>query len=137
LARLGVGTVHWLVSSQHKEEALAHSNQHIAHGLPNIEVLTNPAGLPEVVLSEPPSLPSSKSLAAILQSLGIKNPGDAGVLKKMWMTSGGNSANAPPIRKKQPASFLIVTPAIKGQIDFNITVLDSIWLEGQQFIPDE
>lgn len=55
-----------------------------------------------------------------------------GLLGKMWMASAGGGLESPPLIKKQPASFLIVTPSNKGQIDFNEARLESVWLDGQQ-----
>ena len=110
-----------------------HVNRLATQGLPRVEVLTNPSRFPEVVLSGRPSPPdASASLGTILQSLGVVVADKAGALGKMWMRAPGDNLDSPPLMKKQPASFLIITPASNGEFDFNQTRLVSVWLDGQQ-----
>jgi hypothetical protein len=133
IARSGVGTVHWIVSEDHRQAALVFADQFSTQGLPRIEVLTNPDLFPAVVLSGPPSSPDAPaSLGAILESLGVEGTDKTGMLGKMWMASAGGGLESPPLIKKRRASFLIVTPSNKGKIDFNEARLESVWLDGQQ-----
>jgi len=133
LARLGVGTVYWSVSGKHRREALAFADELSTQGSPRIEILTNPERFPEAVLSGSPApLGASANLAEIMEYLGVKGKDNADALGKMWMSAAGGSLNTPPLLKKKPASFLIVTSANNGQIDFNGSRLESVWLNGQR-----
>jgi len=130
---LGIGTVYWSVSDNHRQSALTYSEQLANRGLPKIEVLTNPDRFPAVILSGPPSPPDTPaSLGAILESLGVEGADKTGMLGKMWMVSAEGGLESPPLIKKRRASFLIVTPSNKGQIDFDEARLESVWLDGQQ-----
>jgi len=134
LARLGVGTVHWLVRENRRQAVLAHADKLDIAGLPRIKVVTDANSFPPVVLNGPPSSADTPDLLAdILESLGaLEGTDKTGALGNMWVKAEGGSLNSPPLLKNRPASFLIVTPAPNGQIDFNESRLESVWLDGQQ-----
>jgi len=133
LARLGVGTVYWAVSENHKDAALDCASQSNIQGLPRIQVQTNTDSFPAVVLSGPPSLPDQPvALAATLQALGVDDSDQTVALEKMWLLKSGESLESPPLRKNQPASFLLVSSTAEGLIDFASSRLISVWLDGQK-----
>jgi len=135
LAQLGVGTVYWSVSEAHKQSGLAYAREASTQGLPRIEVLTNPASFPEVLLNGPPSLPDTPtSLDTTLRALGTGNTDSMDALGKLWMKTAGKRPDSPALIKNRPASFLIVTPANNGQIDFSVSRLVSVWLDGSEVI---
>lgn len=133
LARLGVGTVYWAVSEDHRYAALAHASQSVTQGMPLVKVQTNTTGFPEVVLSGPPALPEAPvTLAAALQALGQEGSDYSAALAKLWMPISAEGLESPPLIKHRPASFVMVSSTADGQIDFATSRLLSVWLDGQE-----
>jgi|GEM_PF-546437 len=133
LARLGVGTVYWIVSESHQDAALDYARQSAIQGLPSIEILIEPANFPGIVLNGPPSMPDEPAtLGATLRALGVDKSDDAAALEKLWMLSNGERLESPPLIRNHPASFLLVSPAANGRIDLDSSRLVSVWLDGQQ-----
>lgn len=133
LGRLGVGTVNWAVSEDDQDAAMAYASQTAIQGMPLIKVQTNTAGFPEVVLSGPPPLPEEPlTLAATLQALGEEGPDFSAALAKLWMPISGEGLESPPLIKHRPASFVLVSSTVDGQIDFATSRLLSVWLDGQE-----
>ena len=135
LARLGVGTLYWSVGEGHRQSALTVAGQTVGQGIPGIEVLTNPDHFPEVVLDGPPSMPDISALLDVtLQTLEVESADQEGVLAKMWIKKSGENMELPPLRKHQSASFLIIAPVSNGEIDFEASRLESVWLDGSQVV---
>ena len=133
LARMGVGTICWAIDGKDRDAALDHAEQFVLPGLPRIEVMTKPGRFPKIVMNGPPALnDGSVSLGAILQSLGADGPDYTAALEKMWMPAAGDQPESPPLIKDRPASFLLVSPAPEGRIDFANSRLTSVWLDGQK-----
>jgi hypothetical protein len=133
LAGLGVGTIYWAVDANQGDAARVFAGGAIGQGLPHIEIITDAGELPEIVLDGPPSLPVRPvALGAVLQALGAEGPDYAMAMQKMWMPAPGESLESPPLIKDKPASFLVVSPTIEGQIDFAVSRLEAVWLEGQK-----
>jgi len=132
LARLGVGTVYWEVGEGKRADALAHALENRAPGLPRIDVRSVPGGLPEVLLTGPPSVQDAPlSLSAVLHALGAEGP-DGAALEKLWARTPGENPETPPLTKDAPASFLMVSAGSDGQIDCSASRLVAVWLDGQQ-----
>lgn len=133
LARLGVGTVYWSVSESHQDAARTHARQSGIQGLPRIEVLTGPGAFAGIILSGPPALPDEPaSLGVTLGALGVEGPDYGAALEKLWVPSGHERLESPPLRKNRPASFLMVSSSNDGQLDFASSRLISVWLDGQE-----
>jgi hypothetical protein len=137
LARLGVGTIYWAVDKAQQQAAIDVAGQHDNHGLPRIEVLNDPSGLPQIVLTEPPQPVTSFSWHATLDALGVKQPTEADSIAQLWMNTAEHRVGSARLRKTQAASFLIVKPAPDGQINDSRAEIVSIWLDGQQVVPEK
>lgn len=133
LASSGVGTIYWAVDECHRDVALEHAMQNIAHGLPQIKVMARPGRFPEIVMSGPPTLPGEPvSLDATLRALGASGQDYTAALEQLWTRAPGDSLESPPLIKGQPASFLVISRATEGQINFAASRLESVWLDGYQ-----
>jgi hypothetical protein len=132
LARFGVGTVYWSVSPRRSEAARNFAHQSSDEGLPRIEVVTAPSPFPGLVLSGPPPETRSASLAGVLAALGAEGWNTLERLQELWINERGSEPNPPRLRQGVAASFLLVSPAPEGDIDFTETDLTAVWLDGQK-----
>lgn len=132
LAGLGVGTVHWSVDPQHYEAALKHSHDLAGKGVTRVSVVREAAQLPNVVLTGPPAAMSSPSMQNVMTALGVESANSLERLQRLWLKNPAEKPEPPHLRKGQAASFLIVSPAPEGQIDFKRTSLKAVWLDGYQ-----
>jgi len=132
MARLGVGTVWWSVSGRRTAKALELTRQLNRQGRPRVEVITVPSSAPGLRLSKPPADPETDSLATVLRALGVRG-GLEERLQDLWPQVGETAPRLPMLRPQQPASFLLVTPAPEGKIDFGRARLTSVWLDGFEF----
>lgn len=132
LAELGVGTLFWSVSNQHYADALTHASELAARGVTRIKVVNESAELPGVVLASLPPAPKSTSLQDAMTALGVEPANTMGSLQLLWLKSAVGTPKPPRLRKRQPASFLVLSPAPEGRIDFKHTRLESVWLDGHQ-----
>ena len=84
-------------------------------------------------MNGPPALSAEPaSLGANLQSLGADASDYPAALEKLWMPAAGDQPESPPLIKDRPASFLLVSPAPEGRVDFSKSRLTSVWLDGQE-----
>jgi hypothetical protein len=132
MARLGVGSVYWSVSRRRLPAARTMAMRLRGEGLPRVEVVTDPTQLPNLVLTGPPLPAASASLATVLGSLGAGNWAHAEDLHRLWRIGPGGAASLPRLRRGQAASFLVLSPAPEGQIDFTESELNAVWLDGHQ-----
>jgi len=132
LADLGVGTLYWSVRHRRSEAAHTHAGQLRASGLPRIEVVTGPSPLPALVLSGPPREAASASLAAVLEALGAERWTTLEQLQALWVRKPGTEPNPPLLRQGLAASFLLLSPAPEGRVDFTKALLTDVWLDGHK-----
>ncbi len=111
LARLGVGTVRWVVERRRWLAAEAVARRLEGRGRARLEPVAAPATLPRLVLDGPPAAPGSDSLGDALAVLG--GASSPAALDRPWPEAGKDSL--PAIRPGQSASFLIVSPAGAGE----------------------
>ena len=137
LVSLGVGTVRWSVPRSKSQAAESLADQLNRPGRAELQVSPETASPPTVVLTEAPSVPSTDSLGAILQTLGVVRSADqltgskhVEFLQRLWPDGFSDLKELPAIRRGQPASFLIAAPAPAGKIDLNRTALHAIWIDG-------
>ena len=134
LARLGVATVYWSVGAADHVAARQHADKLMIRGLPDIEVQTDPASFPAVVLSAPPASTGSETIDSILQVLGAADSQDNQALDALWTTLPGTERTTIQLCKDRPASFLMVTPGADGRVDLTASRLISVWLDGHQVV---
>ncbi len=132
LANLGVGTLYWSVKQRRIAAARTLAHQSSAVDLPRIEVVEAPSPLPRLVLSGPPPKARSASLAAVLEALGAEGWNDSEPLQGLWINEPGTEPNPPRLSQGLVASFLLVSPAPEGRIDFTETDLTAVWLDGHK-----
>jgi len=132
LADLGVGTLYWSVNQRRSAAARNFANQSRARGLPSIEVVTAPSPLPTLVLSGPPAEAASASLAAVLEALGAEGWNTLEQLQALWVQRPGTEPNPPRLRQGLAASFLLLSPAPEGRVDFTKARLTAVWLDGHK-----
>lgn len=137
LATLGVGTVRWSVRRGKSEAAESVADQLNRPGRAEVVVIPETATPPATVLAKAPSDPISNSLGEILRALGVAKAGEQmdgsksmEILQSLWPDGFSDLNELPAIRRGQPASFLIATPAPAGEIDLNSTALHAIWIDG-------
>jgi hypothetical protein len=137
LARLGVGTVHWSVSGDKSEAAETVASQLARPGSAQLVVTHERSSRPAVMLRKPPTLAASNSLASILRALQVATPDASGdrrdsmqALQVLWPEGISDRNELPVIRRGQPASFLLLSPAPEGQIDLNNSTVEAVWLDG-------
>ncbi|MCP3961595.1 MAG: peptidase M14 [bacterium] len=121
LAELGVGEVRWAVKRRRLLDAMDLAAELAGPGRPRLEpaIAVAPA-LPRI--SGRPAEPESDSLAEVLAALGISPP-----LEGLWPQG---EAALPGIRRRMPASFLLVTVGPDGGLDLARASLVSAWLDG-------
>lgn len=132
LAQMGVGTICWAVSEVDHVTATLIAESFAIQGLPKIEVLTNPVNFPKLMLSGPPSRAGSKSLASILDALGVNGLPENVAPEALWLDTTGENYRPARLSKERPASFLMVTSSGEGQLDCKTSQLLSVWLDGQE-----
>jgi len=125
LTRLGVGTVRWSVGRGKNASAQARVQQLNSKSHTKVEVVDAKADLAPVVLEERPPKALSRKLEDILKALG--SPGS---LQDLWPGDLSASSGLPVLRPGRSASFLMVSPAPGGKIDFEKTDLVSVWHDG-------
>jgi hypothetical protein len=130
LTQLGIGRLYWSVSAENQVDAATHAQQLAKPGTPIIEILKDSAKLPSQVLSELPSLPASNLLGDLLSVLGASDVDSIATLQTFWRQNSNTLANPARLRKGQAASFLIISAAPQGQINFGRSRLESVWLDG-------
>ena len=55
------------------------------------------------------------------------------VLQRLWPRSYGLPNTTPPaFRQRQPASFLVISPAVEGRIDLETARLVGVWIDGRE-----
>ena len=54
-------------------------------------------------------------------------------LQRLWINEPGTEPNPPRLRPGLAASFLLLSPAPEGRIDFTATHLTAVWLDGHKF----
>lgn len=136
LTQLGVGRLHWAVSQAHHSRARDLMMQLSAPDLPEIEVVTNPEAFPLAVMTGPPPKNRPESLRKVLQALGLTQIETQQDLHQMWMLNSSNNSASEPLRKNNPASFLVIAPVREGQVNFELGQLQSVWLDGREVTPD-
>ncbi len=58
------------------------------------------------------------------------SPEDA--LQSLWPTRPRGVVGRLPIEVGQPASFLLVSPAVEGRIDLETARLKAVWIDGHE-----
>ena len=132
LARLGVGTLYWSVRQRRSEAARDLVQQLTAPGLPRIEVVVGPSRQPRLVLAGSPPRARSASLSDSLEALGAQGASSLEELQALWVSEPGTEPMPPRLRQGRAASFLVVSPAPGGEIDFKETELTEVWLDGHK-----
>ena len=132
LARLGVGTLYWSVRQRRSAAARDLARQLTAPGLPRIEVVVGSSPRAGLVMTGSPPRAGSASLSASLETLGAQGWSSLGELQALWVNEPGTDPNPPRLRPGRAASFLVVSPAPGGVIDFTETELIEVWLDGQK-----
>jgi hypothetical protein len=137
LARLGVGTVRWSVSGDKSDAAETVASRLARPGSAQLVVIHERSSRPAVMLRRPPTLPASNTLGAVLRALQVATPEGSSdgrdtmqALQVLWPEGVSDRNELPVIRRGQPASFLLLSPAPEGQIDLNNATLDAVWLDG-------
>lgn len=129
MASLGVGRVFWAVKPAKQSAAQSYARRLASRGMPDIRVILMDANLPGLVLSSAPAEARTSLFSDILRALGV-NTGIEGFLNALWIEDPDNETTLPRLRKGQPASFLVVTPAPGGLLDFSQSRLEDVWLNG-------
>jgi hypothetical protein len=137
LARMGVGTVRWSVASRRAILAKALARRLAHRGRARLQVVTSGAPQPLLRLAAPPPAPRSDSLADLLDALGGETwrrtlGAEAPVeeLASLAVADGSAWRSWPALRRGQPASFLLVSPADESRVDLDEARLESVWIDG-------
>jgi hypothetical protein len=133
LAQLGVGTVIWQVSPRKKEAAASLARGLAGEGRARLEVVPKPAELPWLRLTGPPRSPDSDSLTNVVEALVGESretePLSPETLDQLsWFRR--SERGRPALRRRLPASFLLLSPVMEGVIDLEATGLSSVFLDG-------
>jgi len=136
LARLGVGTVRWAVAPRRVTAAEKLAQEWAGEARARLEVVARPARLPWLEVTGPPPAPASDSLADVLTALArqrewaqLRDWSVSEVLDRLWGIADERPVR-PPLRPRQPASFLLVSPAVDGQIDLDAARLVAVFIDG-------
>lgn len=130
LTQLGVGRLYWAIGKDRQNQAREFVRSLETAGRLSIEVIDSRAELPPAVLSGPPPASRPDSLSGVLEVLGI-GTSDAGTdLQKMWLTNAADVSASALLRKNRAASFLLIGPVRNGQVDYEFSRLQSVWLDG-------
>lgn len=134
LAGLGVGRIFWQVDEADYVAAQRYVGAFALRGISRIEIVTSSEGLPQLVLTGPPSNNEAASISEVLKELGVVDSDDGRVLDRLWMDSPGSGSGSMLLSKDQPASFLVVSPCSEGRVDLSASRLVSVWLDGHQVV---
>jgi hypothetical protein len=133
LARQGVGTVFWEVSSKKVDAAQSLASEMNGRGRTRVTVVQKPAKMPWLILSGPPSSPSSDALADVVNALaagrGQSEPEDVEILDRLTVVDASKSRR-PALRRGRPASFVLLAPARQGAVDPATTRVVSVFIDG-------
>ena len=132
LTELGVGTLYWSVGKRRYLAAKDRAVELAQQGMTRIKVVKKSSQFPDVVLTGAPQATSANSLNDVMAALGLGSANDMEQLQRLWLKSPQGKPSPPPLRKWQTASFLIVSPAPQGSIDFGQSRLESVWLDGHK-----
>ena len=66
------------------------------------------------------------------EALGARGWSSLEELQALWVSEPGTEPMPPRLRPGRAASFLVVSPAPRGKIDFNETDLTEVWLDGHK-----
>jgi hypothetical protein len=133
LARLGVDSVIWQVSPRKKEAAASLARELSGEGRARLHVAAKPTELPWLKLNGPPLSPASDSLSDVVEAL-VGDSGEVGPLSRetlerlSWVPQ--SERGRPTLRRRRPASFLLLSPAMEGLIDLEATRLSAVFLDG-------
>jgi hypothetical protein len=137
LANLGVGTVRWAVPRRKSAAAESLAQQVNRQDRAELVVIPESSSPPPIVLSKAPVAAAADSLGGILRALGVARSDEVlsdsrsvELLQSLWPDGFSDLNELPAIRRGQPASFLVASPAPEGQIDLNSTALHAIWIDG-------
>lgn len=119
LARLGVGEVRWTIPGRRLAAAQGIARKLDAPGRPRLEPMATSATRTMTRLTSPPPEQVSSDLGQVIDALGARS------LEELWLKSV-----RPTIRRHQPASFLIVSPADAESSELDDARLISVWLDG-------
>ena len=101
-------------------------------GVTRIKVVNESAQLPGVILNGSPPAAKSSSLQDVMTALGVDPANNMDTLHELWLKNAGGKPKPPRLRKRRAASFLIVSAAPEGRIDFEHSMLESVWLDGHK-----
>jgi hypothetical protein len=133
VARLGVGTVFWKVAPGKTDAAKALADGLAGAGRARLAVVSKDAEVPWLTLTGPPGRTTSDLLPDVVEALAGKMGGTQGkdplTLDHLcWVPESG--ARQPVLRRGRPASFLVLTPVKKGEIDPVTTRLEAVFVNG-------
>ena len=143
LAGMGVGGVRWIVKRRHKKRARARirswaGSEANPAGV-HFEVSELPVDTDWVTLDGAPDSPGSDSLLEQLVALGgdgvrrdLDQTTAEETLQRFWPSRLGVPNTMPPaLRQRQPASFLLISPASEGRLDLETARLRAVWIDGR------
>jgi hypothetical protein len=140
LSRLGVGTVFWEVPRRKVEAAESLARELEGAGRALLRVATESAEMPWLELTGPPLSPASSSLSDVVRAL----VGDAGEMESLspetlerlsWRPR--SERERPTLRRRQPASFVVLSPATEGEIDLQSAHVAAVFIDGLEVGGDE
>jgi hypothetical protein len=149
LAGLGVASVRWHIAPRHGERAERLAKTLNAAGGARVETVVDAPATKRMSLSRLPESADSKLLGDVVDALTGGGPkarkggatsldrtsrGEA--LAALWAHAEEDGASRPFIRRRRPASFLIVGPASEGRIDFETARLSRVWIDGREVSAD-
>ena len=133
LARLGVGTVTWQVPSRKEEAAASLARELNGEARAVLRVVTKPVEMPWLKLIGPPRPPASDLLSDIVEAL-VGDSGEIGSLgpetleRLSWVPP--SERERPTLRRRRPASFVLLSPAAEGEIDPASARLAAVFIDG-------
>jgi hypothetical protein len=133
LARLGVGTVVWEVPRKKVDAAQSLAIELAGRSRPRVAVVAKPATMPWLTLSGPPASPNSDSLADVFSALsGGRVRMESVGFETLDRLSGVDPSKSrrPTIRRRRPASFLLLAPAMQGAVDPQNSRLATVFIDG-------
>lgn len=132
VARLGVATVFWKVSPRKSGAAKALAGGLAGAGRARLEVVPKDAEMPWLRLTGPPATPGSDSLSDVVEALAGDSRRidmDSKILDRLcWVPESG--ARQPVLRRRRPASFVLFSPAVEGEMDPGTARLESVFING-------
>ena len=133
VARLGVGTVFWEVPRRKVAAAERLAGELAGKARARIEVVQRPARMPWLRLTGPPLGPKSDSLTDVVQALVGGRIDVRSVDSETLELLVGDRDPSPPrptLRRGEPATFLLISPAAEGLIDDEGARLSSVFIDG-------